>query len=147
MGKFLQQCADDAWDVIQGKKKIVGNKVVEVVDDDIVEKETEYGWLEPSGKFHPVEFAKHQTWAAEYLLGLVRDGIIPPEEVKLGNRKSCGDLLTERGWVLIHNPSQYNIKITRNSSKRLTKAQVDYLYDFLRKHGKEKEANELYNEV
>ena len=143
MGRFLQQCADDAWDVMQGRKKVVGNKVVETTDADMIEKETEYGWLEPSGKFHPVEFAKHQTWAAKYLLKLVEEGIISFEEARLKDDKNCGDLLTERGWVLIHNPSQHNIKITRDLSKRLTKAQADYLYDFLLKHGKRKEANEL----
>lgn len=147
MGKFLQQCADDAWDVIQGKKKIVGNEIVEVVYDDIVEKETEYGWLEPSGKFHPVEFAKHQTWAAKYLLELVREGKIPFEEARVSKEQNVGDLLVKRGWVLVHNPSQRNITITRDLSKRLTKAQADYLYDFFRKYGKEKEANELYDEV
>lgn len=143
MGKFLQQCADDAWDVIQGRKKVVGNKVVEVTDDT-EGKEIEYGWLEPSGKFHIVEFGKHQAWASKYISDLYYEGKISYEESNLSNGQDSGDVLVNRGWVLIHNPSQRNIKITRDLSKRLTKAQADYLYDFLRKHGKEKEANELY---
>ena len=144
MGKFLQQCADDAWDVMQGRKKVVSNKVVETTDEDMIEKETEYGWLEPSGKFHPVEFGNHQTWASKYVLNLFEEGEISYEEANLSNKQDTGDILVNRGWVLIHNPSQHNIRITRDLSKKLTKAQADYLYDFLIKHGKEKEANELY---
>lgn len=147
MGKFLQQCADDTWDVIQGRKKVVGNKVVDATNEDMIEKETEYGWLEPSGKFYPVEFGNHQTWASEYILNLFEEGKISYEEASLSNEQDTGDVLVNRGWVLIHNPSQYSIKITRNLSKRLTKAQADYLYDFLKRHGKEKEASELYREV
>lgn len=29
MGKYLDQCAKDAWDVIKGRKKIIGNKIIE----------------------------------------------------------------------------------------------------------------------
>ena len=144
MGKFLQQCTDDAWDVMKGRKKVVGNKVVETTKEDTTGKETEYGWLEPSGKFHPVEFGNHQMWASEYILNLFQEGKISYEEANLSNKQDTGDVLVNRGWVLIHNPSQHQIKITRDLSKRLTKAQTDYLYNFLRKHEREKEANELY---
>lgn len=29
MGKYLDQCAKDAWDVIRCRKKIIGNKIIE----------------------------------------------------------------------------------------------------------------------
>lgn len=144
MGKFLQECADDAWEVIQGRKKIVGNKVAESTDLDTEKKETEYGWLEPNGNFHVVEFGKHQTWAAKYLLELVREGKMSFEEARVSKEQNVGDLLVKRGWVLIHNPSQRNITITRDLSKRLTKVQKDFLYEYLCKYGREKEANEIY---
>lgn len=144
MGKFLQQCANDAWDVIQGRKKIIRNKVIDVRNEDVIEKETEYGWLEPSGKFHPVEFGNHQIWASEYISNLFQEGKISYEEANMSNKQDAGDVLINRGWVLIHNPSQHNIKITRDLSRILTKAQSEYLYDFLMKRGRKKEANELY---
>ena len=68
MSKILQEFADDAWEVVQGRKKIVDNKIVESTDSDAEKNEGEYGWLDPSGEFHAVEFGKHQTWAAKYLL-------------------------------------------------------------------------------
>ena len=37
MGSILDQCANDAWDVIRGRKKIVGNVII-----DINKEETEY---------------------------------------------------------------------------------------------------------
>lgn len=145
MGKYLEKCTNDAWDVIRGRKKIVGNKIIEVVDESKNEekKEIEYGWLAPDGIFYPVEFGNHQAWAAEYLLNLYRNGRISYEEAK--NNQNVGDVLVDRGWVLIHNPSQQNIQITRNLSKIITKAQKDFLYEFLYKHGKLEEANKLYS--
>jgi len=145
MGKYLNQCANDAWDVIRGRKKIVGNNIIEVVyESESKEKEeSEYGWLAPDGIFYPVEFGNHQTWAAEYLLSLYRNGRISYEEAK--NNQNIGDVLVGRGWVLIHNPSQHNIQITRDFSKNCTKAQKVFLYDFLYKHGRMEEANELYS--
>lgn len=56
MGKYLDQCADDAWEVISGRKKIVGNKII---DSEIKINREDYGWLAPNGEFFPVEFGNH----------------------------------------------------------------------------------------
>lgn len=61
MGKYLDQCADDAWEVISGRKKIVGNKII---DSEIKINREDYGWLAPNGEFFPVEFGNHQAWAS-----------------------------------------------------------------------------------
>ncbi len=47
-GRILDQCTKDAWDIISGRKKIVGNKIVPCRDDKKEEKkENDYGWLAP----------------------------------------------------------------------------------------------------
>ena len=129
MGKYLDQCCNDAWDVIRGRKKIVGNKIIDIEGVEGIEKKSEevYGWLAPNGKFYPVEFGNHQAWASEYLLKLYRDGEISDKQARPNDNGDVGDLLTDMGWILIHNPHGYDFKITRNLSKRVTNKQKDYL--------------------
>ena len=129
MGKYLDQCCNDAWDVIRGRKKIVGNKIIDIEGVEGIEKKSEevYGWLAPNGKFYPVEFGNHQAWASEYLLKLYRDGEISDKQARPNDNGDVGDLLTDMGWILIHNPHGYDFKITRNLSKRVTNKQKVYL--------------------
>lgn len=129
MGKVLGQCCDDAWDVIRGRKKIVGNKIINFESAKEIENKSKevYGWLAPDGLFHPVEFGNHQAWASEYLLKLYREGEISYEQTRHEDNGDVGDLLTDMGWILIHNPHGYDFKITRNLSKRVTNKQKDYL--------------------
>ena len=147
MGSILDQCANDAWDVIRGRKRIIGNTIIDVQEaSECVDKtETEYGWLAPDGVFYPVEFGNHQAWASEYLLRLYREDKITYEQAKIGSNQNAGDILVNMGWILIHNPSNMLIKVTRNESKILTKSQKDFLYDFYLKHGDIQKANELYS--
>ena len=64
---------------------------------DTEEHTTEdYGWLEPSGKFHAVEWGEHQKWAYEYLK---RSSM----EEKMPILYEAGDVLTKKGWILLHN--------------------------------------------
>lgn len=128
MGKYLDQCCEDAWDVIRGRKKIIGNKIIDIEDvEETVNKREEYGWLAPDGTFYPVEFGNHQAWDSEYLLRLYHEGKISYEQVRCKDNGDVGDLLTDMGWILIHNPHGYDFKITRNLSKRVTNKQKDYL--------------------
>ena len=118
-----------------------------MLDED--EHSTEdYGWLDPNGTFHEVEWGQHQAWAIEY----VKENF--PEEYEEISMQSNtgtglireGDWLVERGWVLLHSPSQGIARPTRNSIKRYTKAQQDFLYDYYMERGKEKEANAIFND-
>ena len=128
MGKYLDQCCENAWDVIRGRKKIIGNRIIDIEDvEEAVNKREEYGWLAPDGTFYPVEFGNHQAWASEYLLILYHEGKISYEQAKCKDKENVGDLLTDMGWILIHNPHGYDFQITRNLSKRVTNKQKDYL--------------------
>lgn len=108
----------------------------------------DYGWLEPNGTFHEVEWGRHQEWATEY----VKENF--PEEYKEISMQSNtgtgligeGDWLVEKGWVLLHSPSQGMAQPTRNPVKRYTKAQQEFLYDYYQERNREKEANAVYEE-
>lgn len=127
MGKYLNQCANDAWDVINGRKKIVGNKII---DSEIETMKEDYGWLAPNGTFYPVKFGNHQTWASKYLLDEYKNG-----NFDLKCSIDPGDKLCEIGFILIHNPHGYHLSITRDLSKRITLKQKDFLLDYFERNG------------
>ena len=128
MGEILDQCLKDAWDIVRGRMKIVGNRIIDVEDAEEPKKnKEEYGWLAPDGTFYPVEYGNHQAWASKYLLRLYREGEISYEQARREDNGDAGDLLTNMGWILIHNPHGHDFKITRNLSKRVTNRQKEYL--------------------
>lgn len=129
MRKFLEQCCNDAWDVVCGRKEIIGNRIINIEDIEKSEnrREEKYGWLAPDGTFYPIESGKHQAWAAKHLSELYRRGEISYEQVRYKDNVYADNLLTNMGWILIHNPHGYDFKITRNLSKRVTNKQKDYL--------------------
>lgn len=106
--------------------------------------EPDYGWLEPSGKFHPADWGEHQEWACNYVLKLVNDGTLSEDDAPV----DAGEwLVEEKGWVLLHNPAQGIPIITSGTIMRLTKAQKEFLYDYYIKRDCHKEANALYVEA
>ena len=106
---------------------------------DTEEHTTEdYGWLEPNGKFHAVECGEHQKWAYEYL---ERNS-----EEKKPVLYEAGDVLTKKGWVLLHNPTQGIAMATRNPCKDYTKAQKEFLFEYYMERNCEKEANDVWKE-
>lgn len=103
----------------------------------------DYGWLEPSGKFHAVKWGDHQKWAYEYLESKVKND---EEYSKLPRLYEAGDVLTKEGWVLLHNPSQGIAIATRNPCKDYTKAQKEFLFEYYMERNCEKEANDVWKE-
>lgn len=107
---------------------------------DTEEHTTEdYGWLEPNGKFHAVEWGDHQKWAYEYLKSNLKKEELP----KL---YEAGDELTKEGWVLLHNPTQGIAMTTKNPCKDYTKAQKEFLFEYYMERNCEKEANDIWEE-
>lgn len=101
----------------------------------------DYGWLEPNGTFHAVEWAQHQAWAIDYM-----KKSMSMEDWLNGTTDAAGDYLTERGWVLLHNPSQGIAIPTKDPLRSYTKAQKEFLYDYYIERGCSKEANEIWEE-
>lgn len=130
------------------------NSFMERMMDEEEHSTGDYGWLEPNGTFHEVEWGNHQEWANDYLDAHLseeeRDAAMV--EINLSGLRSgtgligAADYLVRRGWVLLHNPSQGIAIPTRDETKRYTKKQQDFLYDYYMERGKEKEANALYEE-
>lgn len=110
----------------------------------------DYGWLAPDGTFHEVEWGNHQEWAQNYIeenFPEVADDSEVDIQVKCNvGLIGAGDWLVERGWILLHSPSQGIAYPTRNPIKRYTKAQQEFLYGYYMERGKEKEANSVYEE-
>ena len=58
-----------------------------------------------------------------------------------------GDVLMNRGWVLLHNPTHGIPFPTKKPEKRYTKAQADFLYDYYIDRGETARANEIFEEM
>lgn len=115
----------------------------------------DYGWLEPNGTFHAVEWGDHQEWANNYL----EKNLTEEErfnamlEINVSGMTKCdtdvigaGDYLVRRGWVLLHNPSQGIAIPTRDTTREYTKAQKDFLYDYYMERKCEREANAIWQD-
>lgn len=107
----------------------------------------DYGWLEPNGTFHPIDFGKHQSWAEEYIRenmsneAWLEAGVTP---TFTGAFHTFGDYLITKGWALLDNPSTGLAYVTK--AKSLTKHQKEFLFDYWTKRNQPQRANELYQD-
>lgn len=106
-----------------------------------------YGWLEPDGTFHPVPWCDHQ----EYAIKIIREKGWYDEFDRWeddGSIYYCGDFLVRvKGWVLLHNPGRGVAYVTRGESKRLTKAQREFLFNYYFDRGEKAKAAEFLEDV
>ncbi len=105
----------------------------------------DYGWLSPSGQFFPVPWGEHQDWATKHIHETGEY-----EKLSLKERISAdglGDVLMNRGWVLLHNPRHGTAHPTKKAEKRYTKAQMEFLYDYYMERGLKEEAYEIIKEM
>lgn len=134
--------ADGVSDTLEADS--FGSKLLDdFMDHKAIEEDDDYGWLEPDGTYHPVEWCNHQEWATDYLKdkGKGWDGY----RDLMGEYHSPGDALVYKfGWVLLHNPGQGNAFPTFDRTKGLTKHQKEFLFDYYRKRGRNREADALY---
>lgn len=106
-------------------------------EENELEIEEEYGWLSPSGEFFVYGWGEHEQGAFEII-----DSKYPGEL----NSRTAGDFLVNKGWILIDDPSQSCIEVTRNKSKRITKAQREFMFDYFTKLGMYNRAQEFLEE-
>lgn len=119
---------------------------VKRMTDETEHKTADYGWLEPDGTFHNVKWGDHEGWANNYLQKNL--SVEEYRHVIFGGKDvmSAGDYLTTKGWVLLHNPSMGIAFPTRDSTKRYTKPQKDFLYDYYIERDCRDEANAIWQE-
>ncbi len=113
---------------------------------DTEEHTTEdYGWLEPNGTFHGVEWGEHSKWADNWLRENLTEEEYEETDYKYRLYNS-GDALVDRGWILLHNPSNGIAYPTECESHVRTKAQKEFLYDYYMERNCKGEANAIWNE-
>ncbi len=120
--------------------------------DEKGEEVCDYGWLEPDGTFHPVEWGRHSEWACKWL-----DDHMPfKDNPKIywwtgpdGKRHSIVGtdvLIRSLGWILLDSPHHGQAKVTRDTERNMTNAQKEFLYDYFMERGRINEAFLLFED-
>lgn len=105
----------------------------------------DYGWLDPSGKFYPVEWGNHLSFAVKY----VDDNFHSEFEEWSKKEKNCDRedfLIYSKGWILLHNPSTGIAFPTADPKHRTTKPQKEFLFDYYMKRNSPNKANMYYKD-
>ena len=100
----------------------------------------DYGWLNPDGKFYPVGWGSHDSWARDYITKHFRDiDVFEPHF-------HCGDFLTKKGWLLLHNPWMGGVELSAEEMRDATKKQKEFLYDYFTEREMDEEAAAVWRE-
>lgn len=158
--KWLKECPDGYKKYISNSKKS-GYKEIDMTgafDASPIRTKNKLGWLSPDGTFYVVDYGSHQVFAENLIFDDAESGgelSRSFNEYYKNKKELCkwkdsyaiaADFLVEIGWVLIDDPSRYNVSITRNKTKRLTKPQKEFLFDYLYSIGRSSEAISIYEE-
>ena len=92
----------------------------------------EYGWLEPDGTFHAVDFGDHFKWAWDKARELTGQRYLSSDQ--------ADQTLFGLGWVLIHNPTMGTGHVQQGPDHLLTPEQREFLADYYMKRDKVEEA-------
>lgn len=113
------------------------------------EPECDYGWLEPNGTWHPVEWGQHSKWAQDWLnehMPFKSNPSIYWWTDSEGDRHHITDrdvLIRSLNWILLDNPYQGLAQIRRDLSKRMTTKQREFLYEYFTKRDRIEDVNAL----
>ena len=128
-GKVFSEAENSELDPVSSK---MVNELLERIERP--DSDQDYGWLEPSGVFHPVEWGEHEEWAHEQIK--LRGWFDELTALKISSASLCGDFLVfRRGWVLLHNPAHGLARPIISDTKPLTKAQREFLFDYYTERG------------
>ena len=101
----------------------------------------DYGWLSPEGKFTPVGWGSHDSWAREY----INENY--PNIDTFKPHFYCGDYLEKNGWILLHNPHMGAVEIPDSQLQKATKKQKEFLYDYFQEREMFDEARAVWSEL
>lgn len=154
--KFIGNTSDDTFCLVDEEKdEIFLTKYYETLKEygKIPFEICEYGYINPQGKYIPVEWCKHSEWATEFLKNKYgnkeffamwgQELIDVKKDKRIVNDYSSDILVNKFNWILIENPHQE--KGIVQTGERITKAQKETLYDYYIYFNRTQEANELYN--
>lgn len=89
-----------------------------------------YGWLAPDGSFTEADFGDHESTACRII------GMKGWDDHLSESEKTSGDYLTqERHYLLLHDPTGQNSIIVTGDESHATKAQREFLYDWMMANG------------
>ncbi|MFV0518233.1 MAG: hypothetical protein ACK5MV_12630 [Aminipila sp.] len=144
--EYKEEYGKVLFEGIYSEAPSLGNSLLDsFIKRQMSDSEDDYGWLEPNGTFHAVEWGEHQDWADKWM----QENLTEEEYLNIDSMKrasKAGDYLIERGWVLLHNPAQGIATPTRNETRQYTKKQKDFLFDYFMKRDCASEANSIYQE-
>lgn len=115
-------------------------------------RDDDYGWLEPDGTYHPVEWGNHSEWAGEYAethYPYRNNTVLYWKTDANGIRHHYvgGDFLVYvLGWVLLDSPMQGIASPKYDETRGLSKKQKEFLFDYYIDRGLNERASALYNE-
>lgn len=114
-------------------------RVQSFIDRMELDTEDDYGWLEPNGTYHPAEWGEHTEWADNYL----KNHLSVEDYMKIFY---ATDYLISKNWILLHNPAQGIGIPTLDKTKRPTKQQREFLYDYYTERKKPDLAKQWLND-
>lgn len=128
------------------------NEFLERTRDTKEHKYADYGWLQPDGTYHEVDWCGHAKWAQEYL-----EEHYPYREHHdlywkvdaQGERHhyvNSDCLVYCLGWVLLDNPMQGIATPKYDPARGMTKAQKEFLFDYYIDRGMNDRASKIYKE-
>lgn len=131
---------------VQSDKAIIEDPRDTEVPEEFKDEELDYGFLTPTGKFIKGPWGSHTELAYNII-----DANGWTEEFYQWNYsdiRSSSDFLVQcKHHILLHCPSGFGrIQVTRSEGHRLTKAQKEFLYDYLMKDGQDILANYIMME-
>lgn len=105
-----------------------------------------YGFISTDGTFYSVEWGEHTEFAFKY----IDDNALGHDFYEWWKRmdmkpSSCDYLVYQLGWLLIHSP-HVGLPFVTCSSKPMTKAQKETLFDYYTIFGRNQEAAALFEE-
>lgn len=115
-------------------------------------RDDDYGWLEPNGTYHAVEWGEHSSWAREYIEEHYPYRTHADMYWKTDtNGQKChyvnGDFLVYcLHWVLLDSPYQGVATPKFDASFGMTKAQKEFLYDYYIERNMHDKANEIWKD-
>ncbi len=114
----------------------ISHDKIHIIYSLIMDKNMPCGWLLPNGQLNACLCNEHEEKAFEYLN---LDNSLYQEfsnwlcVVDIGYASDF--LVTEKGWILMHNPAQREQLIVQLNSRKCSKAQQNFLMDHYLKIG------------
>ena len=99
----------------------------------------DYGWLSPEGKFYPVGWGDHESWARDYIEKHFKLDVDAPFFYS-------GNFLVKNRWLLLHNPCMGAIELSKDEIINASKKQKEYLYDYFMEREMFEEAQGIWKE-